>query len=143
MLIAQILNAKGSVVHAVPDGASIEEAARELHARRVGCVIVVDGDGDMVGVLSERDIVRQLALHGAGCLETPVSEIMSRHVITVAPDETVESCLARMTDRRIRHLPVKRDGRLVGLVSIGDLVARKIEEVEVEVASMRAYIASG
>lgn len=143
MLISQIIKSKGSQIHSVPMDATLLEASGHLHANRVGCVLVLDEAGEMVGVLSERDVVREIAKRGAGCLETPVSQVMSRNVVTVEPDETVDACLARMTDRRIRHLPVQRDGRLVGLVSIGDLVARKIEEVEVEVASMRAYIASG
>jgi CBS domain-containing protein len=143
MLIAQILVAKGAVVHAIAGEATLEEAARELTAKKVGCVIVVDADGDILGVLSERDIVREVARRGAECLQSRVAAAMSSSVITAAPEETVDDGLARMTDSRVRHLPVTRDGKLVGLVSIGDLVKRKIEEVEVEAASLRAYIASG
>ena len=143
MLIAQILGTKGAVVHAIAGEATLWDAARELTEKKVGCVIVLDGDGDILGVLSERDIVREVAQRGAQCLDATVASAMSSRVITATPEETVDEGLARMTDRRIRHLPVLRDGRLIGLVSIGDLVKRKIEEVEVEAASLRAYIASG
>jgi CBS domain-containing protein len=143
MLIAHILGTKGAVVHAIAGDATLSEAARELTEKKVGCVIVLDGDGDILGVLSERDIVREVAQRGARCLDSTVASAMSSRVITATPDETVDAGLARMTDRRIRHLPVLQDGRLIGLVSIGDLVKRKIEEVEVEAASLRAYIASG
>ena len=143
MLIAQILNNKGSTVFATSGEATLAEAARELTDKRVGCVIVLDGDGEMIGILSERDIVRQLAERGAACLNDTVASAMSHTIVTLHVEETVDSGLAMMTDRRIRHLPVVRDGKLIGLVSIGDLVKRKIEEVEVEHAAMRAYIASG
>ncbi len=143
MLIAQILSQKGDRVHAIASEATLAEAARELTDKRVGCIVVLDAEGEMIGMLSERDIVRQLAERGAACLDTTVGSVMSRTVITLHVEETVEAGLSRMTDRRIRHLPVVRDGKLIGLVSIGDLVKMKIEEVEVEAAAMRAYIASG
>ena len=143
MLIAQILSNKGDTVYATSGEATLAEAARELMDKRVGCVIVLDADGEMIGILSERDIVRQLAERGAACLEDTVASAMSHTIVTLHVEETVDFGLAMMTDRRIRHLPVVREGKLVGLVSIGDLVKRKIEEVEVEHAAMRAYIASG
>jgi len=143
MLVAQILQDKGGVVHAVAQGATLQEAAGELTARRVGCVVVVDADGDIIGILSERDIVREVAKHGPKCLDDTVASAMSRAVLTAHIDETIDACLARMTDRRIRHLPVVREGKMIGLVSIGDLVKWKIEAVEGEAAAMRAYIATG
>lgn len=143
MLIAQILMAKGGVVYAIAGEATLGEAARELTDKAVGCMIVLDGDGEIVGMLSERDIVREVAQRGGACLDSTVASAMTPAVITAHPEETIDQGLARMTDRRVRHLPVTREGRLVGLVSIGDLVKRKIEEVEVEAASLRAYIASG
>ena len=143
MLVAQILQGKGGVVHAVAHEASLQEAACELTARKVGCVVVLDADNEIVGILSERDIVREVARHGSKCLEDSVASAMTRSIVTAHVDETVDDCLARMTDRRIRHLPVMRDGRMVGLISIGDLVKWKIETVEVEAAAMRAYIATG
>jgi CBS domain-containing protein len=143
MMIAQILVNKGAAVYAISEEASLADAARELTDKRVGCVIVLDADGEMQGVLSERDIVREVARRGAVALEDRVASAMSRAVITITAEETIDDGLARMTDRRLRHLPVIREGRLIGLVSIGDLVKRKIEQVEVEAASLRAYIASG
>jgi CBS domain-containing protein len=143
MLISHVLKGKSAGIHAIAETASLYEAARELDERRIGCVVVVDADGGLAGVLSERDIVRVVARRGGSALEDLVSAAMTRAVITADPNETVEDGLSRMTDRRIRHLPVVRDGRLIGLVSIGDLVKHKIEEVEVEAAAMRAYIATG
>lgn len=143
MLVAQILQGKGGEVHAVAQGATLQEAASELTARRVGCVVVLDADGDIIGILSERDIVREVARHGPKCLNDTVGSAMSRSVVTAHVEETVDDCLSRMTDRRIRHLPVVREGRMIGLVSIGDLVKAKIEAVEGEAAAMRAYIATG
>lgn len=143
MLIAQILSAKGDAVYATSGEATLAQAARELMDKRVGCVIVLDAEGEMIGILSERDIVRQLAERGAACLEETVASAMSHTIVTLHVEATVDSGLALMTDRRIRHLPIVREGKLIGLVSIGDLVKRKIEEVEVEAAAMRAYIASG
>lgn len=143
MLISHILREKGGAVHVVDGGASLSEAAVELHQLRVGAMVVVDGAGALSGVLSERDIVRQVARRGADALKDRVETAMTRDVITAAPNETVDACLSRMTDRRIRHLPVLEKGRLVGIVSIGDLVARKIEAAQAEAAAMRAYITAG
>jgi len=143
MLISHILRDKGGAVHAVDARATLAEAAVELHHRRVGAVVVVDLDGGLAGVLSERDIVREIAKRGASALDESVASAMTRDVITASPHETIDECLARMTDRRIRHLPVLEGRRLVGIVSIGDLVARKIEATQAEAAAMRAYISAG
>jgi CBS domain-containing protein len=143
MLIANVLREKGNTVFSIAETATLGEAARELDRMRVGCVVVVDADADVVGMLSERDIVRQLGRRGADCLDDRVSSIMTRLVIWASPDETVQECLERMTDRRIRHLPVGSSARLRGIVSIGDLVKHKIREVEGEAEAMRAYIAAG
>jgi CBS domain-containing protein len=143
MLIGNLLRDKGGAVFTISPDVSLEEAARELDKRKVGCVVVVDSAEAVVGILSERDIVRMVARHGADQLKQPVSGAMSRGVIFASLEETIDEGLTRMTDRRIRHLPVLKDGRLVGLVSIGDLVKRRIEAVEVEAASLRAYITAG
>jgi CBS domain-containing protein len=143
MLISHILREKGEVVHVIAEGASLSQAAQELHQRRVGAVVVVNPSGGLAGVLSERDIVRQIARRGADALRETVGSAMTRDVITAGPLETVDACLGRMTDRRIRHLPVLERGRLVGIVSIGDLVAKKIEATQAEAAAMRAYISAG
>jgi CBS domain-containing protein len=143
MLIAHILRDKGGEVHAVAAATTLCEAARELTARKVGAVMVLDESGALVGVLSERDIVRELSRRGPGVLGEPVSGCMTRNIHVAHPLETVDEALSRMSDRRVRHLPVMEGRRLVGVVSIGDLVARKLAEAEQEAAAMRAYIAAG
>ncbi len=140
MLIKHILKEKGGEVHAIKSDATLEEAACLLAARRVGALVILDADGNLAGVLSERDIVREIARSGSSSLADRVSTAMTRAVIVAAPDETVDEALARMSDKRIRHLPVLERGALVGVVSIGDLVARKIEAAQAEAAAMRAYI---
>ena len=142
MLVSQILKTKGGAVFSIHPDLTLAQVCHELEQKRVGALIVCEGD-KVVGVVSERDIVRAVAKDGAGCLTRSVSGYMTREVVFAEPAETVAILMTRMTDRRIRHLPVMVDGRLVGLVSIGDLVKRRIEAVEVEAASLRAYIASG
>lgn len=142
MLVSQILKAKGDLVFTVSPSETLASAAALLHARRVGALVVLEAE-QVVGIISERDIVRALALNGASALETPVSRYMTRDVQFAEPAETVDSLMGRMTDRRIRHLPVCRNERLVGLVSIGDLVKAKISEVEAEADGLKAYIATG
>ena len=143
MLVSQILKDKGDMVFTASPDETVSAVASELHARRVGAVVVVGGEGEVVGIVSERDIVRVVAEHGAGCLESRIETCMTRDVIFATPGETVDSLLSRMTDRRIRHLPVVRDGRLAGIVSIGDLVKHKISEVEAEADGLKQYIAAG
>jgi CBS domain-containing protein len=143
MLIMHILRDKGEKVHTVSGDATLEEAARELNARKVGAVVVLDAEGALAGVLSERDIIREVARNGARALSGPVCMAMTRAVFTATPDETVEEGLTRMTDRRVRHLPVVVKGRLVGIVSIGDLVKRKIEQAEAQAKALTDYIAAG
>jgi CBS domain-containing protein len=140
MLIAHVLRDKGAAVHTLTDEASLEHAAKELSSRKVGALVVLDLEGALVGVISERDIVREVARHGAEAMQTKVSGVMTRAVITAGIDESIDDCLARMTDRRIRHLPVVEGGRLAGIVSIGDLVKHRIAAVEAEAAAMQAYI---
>lgn len=143
MIIAHVLRDKGDAVHTLAADATLEAAAQELEKRRVGSLVVVNEEGALVGVFSERDLVREIAQRGCHALaETRVSEAMTRAVITAHPDETIDDGLARMTDRRVRHLPVLMDGVLVGIVSIGDLVKHRIAAVEAEAAAMQAYIAT-
>lgn len=142
MLVSQILNAKGRrVLTATPDE-TLAEAARRLDAERVGALLVMQEDR-VAGIISERDIVIALARSGAAALDTTVASCMSAEVIAAAPTETVDALLGRMTDRRVRHLPVLDAGRVCGLVSIGDLVKHKISEVEAEAQTLKAYIAAG
>lgn len=142
MLVTEILKGKGDLVFTVSPAESIQSAAEQLLERRVGAVVVLDGEA-VAGILSERDVVQVVAREGPSALQNPVSCCMTREVHTAAPNESVDALLARMTDRRVRHLPVVRDGRLCGIVSIGDLVKSKIEEVEAESRGLRQYIAAG
>lgn len=141
MLVSQILKTKGDTVFTVAPAATVAAAAALLHARQVGSMVVLDEQGSVVGILSERDLVRLVAQLGEPALSKPISDCMTRDVLFAAPTETVDSLLARMTDRRVRHLPVCVDGRLVGLVSIGDLVKWKIAETEAVAEDLKAYIA--
>lgn len=144
MLIAHVLRDKGAVVHTLSVNATLEEAARELEARRVGALVVIDENGSIIGVFSERDLVREIARRGCAALsDTAVHDAMTRNVITAHVDETIDEGLARMTDRRVRHLPVvDGEGGLIGIVSIGDLVKHRIAVAEAEAAAMQAYIAA-
>ncbi|MGE0045495.1 MAG: CBS domain-containing protein [Hyphomonadaceae bacterium] len=132
------------MVHAISTEATLEEAARELHERKVGALVIFDDADTPVGVLSERDLIRVIATHGARGLGETVGQTMTRGVITAAPDESIDECLGRMTDRRIRHLPVlDHEGHILGVVSIGDLVKMRIMAAEAQAAAMQAYIATG
>jgi CBS domain-containing protein len=142
MLIAHVLRGKGAQVHTARADVSLEDAARELDQKRVGALVVLSDSGAIIGVVSERDIVREVSRKGADCLENAVKTVMSKDVVTALLSETIDEGLARMTDRRIRHLPVIEDGKLVGIVSIGDLVKHRIAAVEAESAAMQAYIAT-
>ena len=105
-------------------------------------MVVLDAYQSVVGILSERDIIRMVAEAGAGALERPISSAMTEEVLFADPTESVDVLLSRMTDRRVRHLPVCRNGRLVGIVSIGDLVKTKIAEIEAEANGLKAYISA-
>lgn len=142
MLVAEILKSKGGDVFSVAPHITVSDACAELHSRRVGALIVCDGDR-VVGVISERDVVRAIATGGVAALARPVSDCMSREVVFAEPGETVAILMSRMTDRRIRHLPVLKDSRLSGVISIGDIVKCQIAEATHEAESLRTYIAAG
>lgn len=141
--IDQVLGQKGREVATISSNETLQTAARILDDKKIGAVVALTGSGETCGVLSERDIVRQVARGGSGALKMSVADAMTRSVITASPKESVQDGLARMTDRRIRHLPVVDDDGLVGLVSIGDLVKWKIADTEAEAEAMKSYIASG
>ncbi|WP_421737004.1 CBS domain-containing protein [Caulobacter sp.] len=143
MLVSQILKDKGDLVFTASPQETVGAAAALLHTRRVGAMVVVDANEAIVGILSERDIVRVIAKEGAGALSKPIAGCMSADVIFAQPEESIDALLERMTDRRIRHLPVVRDGRLAGIISIGDLVKYKINEAQAEAEGLKAYIAAG
>lgn len=141
MTIAAILTTKGSEVATIASDAPISQAVDELGSRRIGALLVIDG-GEVAGIISERDLVYCLREHGAQVLDWPVSRAMTAPAIFVSPDTEVLAAMALMTQQRIRHLPVISDGRLLGIVSIGDLVKYRIDRVEREAEAMRAYIQS-
>ncbi len=141
MTIAAILTNKGGDVATVERTTSVADAVALLGELRIGAVPVVDGD-QIAGIMSERDLVYCIRAHGAGVLDWPVERVMSAPAITVDPETAVLHALAVMTQRRIRHLPVVVDGRILGIVSIGDLVKYRIDSIEAEAEAMRAYIQS-
>ena len=141
MTVAAILRHKGAEIAAVPPAARIADVAATLSERRIGAVLVRDAAGQLIGIVSERDIVRCLARDGAACLEMTAAQLMTSQLHTVPPATSTSAALALMTASRIRHLPVLDDGRLVGLVSIGDVVKAQLDDQAHEVDSLRAYVA--
>ncbi len=140
MTVASILSQKDRRTVTARAHQSLQEIAEVLATNRIGAVVLVDDDMRIEGILSERDIVRAIANEGPGVLSTPASGQMSRNVMTAREADTVEAVMNRMSEGRFRHMPVTRDGRLVGVVSIGDIVKRKIEQTEREAADLKAYI---
>jgi CBS domain-containing protein len=140
MILEQILKEKGGQVFSVAESASLRECAELLDARKVGAMVILNEAGMVIGVISERDIVKAIARGGPSALKAPVADSMSRQVVTAKPTDTVEHAMDRMTDRRIRHLPVVAGQRLLGVVSIGDLVKWRIAEATAEVDAIRQYI---
>ena len=141
MTIAAILQNKGADVVQVGSGETVRAVIALLADRRIGCVPVVDG-GQVVGIFSERDVVRQIASRGAAILEAPISEVMSSPAQTVEPGMSVLTALSLMTQRRMRHLPVCEGDRMIGFISIGDLVKYRIDRIEAEASALRDYIQS-
>ncbi len=140
MMVEEVLKAKGRDTVTMPRNASVAEAARLLKEKRIGAVVISDDGARVLGILSERDIVHALAEFAAAALEMRVSELMTQDVVTCAPEDSIVGLMARMTERRIRHLPVLKDGVLDGMVSIGDVVKSRIDEVESEASAMRDFI---
>ena len=144
MLIEHILATKGPEVVTVPSSTTVAEATAKLTQFRIGAVIVSDDDGaTATGILSERDIVRALADEGAAALDRRVAEVMTVEVHTCEPTATLEDLMEAMTARRIRHIPVVADGRLVGVVSIGDVVKHRLGELATEAQTLHEYVNSG
>ena len=142
MRISDVLRGKGSNVATVDPGLSVSGLVAELARHNVGAMVVVSG-GEVVGIVSERDVVRQLHERGADLLDARVSDIMTSSVYTCLPTDSVDSLAATMTERRIRHMPVVVDGTLVGIVSIGDVVKSRIGELQTEREQLESYIARG
>lgn len=141
MNVDAILKVKGDVVVTIAPAATIANAIELLREKRIGAVVVTSDGRTPQGILSERDVVRGLGAHGAALLTRRVEEIMTRAVVTCAPGDRVADLMALMTERRIRHLPVIRNGALAGLVSIGDVVKNRLDEIELETSSLKTYIA--
>jgi CBS domain-containing protein len=143
MTIASILHGKPHRLISVAPDDSLQQAAEVLTRERIGALLVLKPNGDIAGIISERDIVRAVGLKGADVLGKPVAELMTKEVICCAPDDTVDQAMAMMTERRFRHLPVRQAGKIVAMLSIGDVVKQKVEEAEAESQSLREYIARG
>jgi CBS domain-containing protein len=141
MTIAAILRHKGHDVASVTPTALIAEVTQQLTDKHIGATLVRDTAGQLLGIVSERDIVRALARHGSACLAMTAAQLMTSVLHTVSPTTTVGEAMAVMTHSRVRHLPVLEAGALVGLISIGDVVKTRIDQQEQEVDSLRAYVA--
>ena len=142
MTVGRILAAKGRDVITIETDCSVAEAAELLARKGIGVVVVIDAVGAVVGIFSERDIVRLLAAKGAAALQDQVANWMTRSVMTASESASVHSLMAQMTAGRFRHFPVVENGALVGIVSIGDLVKQRLAEMEDEQQAMREYIAT-
>jgi len=138
-IVKQILKVKGDQVWTVSPTATVYDALALMAQKEIGALVVVEGD-QVVGILSERDYARKVVLEGKSSKDTPVSQIMTRRVIGVTAATTTQECMALMTKQRIRHLPVMEEGRLIGLISIGDVVKSIIEEQEYLIEHLENYI---
>jgi CBS domain-containing protein len=134
-----ILKTKGDTVWSVKPTATVLEALRVMAEHDIGAVLVLDGD-KLLGILSERDYARKVVLAGRSSKDSQVKEVMTGQVVCVAPGRTIDECMALMTDRRLRHLPVVDEKRVVGVVSIGDLVKATIDDQEFTIAQLQSYI---
>ena len=143
MFVSDILAQKGGLVYTVTPGTSIAQLSQQLSTRRIGSVLVLDGEGAVAGIVSERDLVRALASHGAKAMELEARQVMTRDVVTCDPDNSIDQVMQTMTQGRFRHLPVVRHGELLGLVSIGDVVKARLEETKHETEALKAYIVAG
>jgi len=141
MNVETILRNKGRRVATIRADATLAEAVDLLRQYGIGALVVSDDGTSVDGILSERDIVSALARYGTELMELAVADIMTRAVVTCAPDDPIAELMAEMTNRRVRHFPVVRNGRLCGIVSIGDLVKSRLDEIEYEASSLRSFIA--
>ena len=141
MNVAFILSVKGRDVITTQPHRTLAEAARILADKGIGAIVVCGADGETVGILSERDIVRAVAGGGAAALQDPISRHMTAKVLHATPESSVQHLMEMMTTHRFRHIPVVENNRLVGLVSIGDVVKWHVEEIETEHRALREYIA--
>jgi len=141
MNVEQLLSDKGREVISVQPHRTLAEAVRVLSERRIGAVAVMGADGGLVGILSERDIIRALGAEGGAALDSAVSRVMTAKVVTCRPQTSVDELMEIMTTGRFRHVPVIENGRVIGIVSIGDVVKHRVAAIEAESRAMRNYIA--
>jgi CBS domain-containing protein len=140
MKVSDILAAKGPDVVVIEPTANLQTAAKLMASRKIGAIVILGAGRRIAGILSERDIVRAVSKSGASALDLPVGQAMTRDVLTCAEDDTCAEIMERMTTGKFRHLPVVRDSEMVGLISIGDVVKQRVEEIERESEAMRDYI---
>ena len=140
MDVASLLRTKGSSVATAPPEATITDIAAKLKQEKIGALVVSDDGVKVLGIISERDIIRGLADHGLDLLEKRADELMTAEVFTCTPNDTTADLMAVMTERRIRHIPVTEDGALCGIVSIGDVVKDRLDEIEREANALRDYV---
>lgn len=143
MLVRTILQEKGRWVATVPHDTTVDVAVELLDRNGIGALVVTEADGRTVGIISERDIVRDLALHGSSTLSAAVTSLMTSQIHTCGLDDTADDLMAIMTERRIRHLPVIDGGVLVGIVSIGDVVKHRVHELQLEAKTLHDYLETG
>ncbi len=142
MNVGQILSQKGSDIIAMERGCTVMEVAKLLGERRIGAIPITDGE-KICGIMSERDVVRGIAIRGGGVLADDVSTLMTKSVVTCTKDDTIYELMKMMTERRIRHVPVVDDGKLIGMMSIGDVVKHRMEQAAAENEALKDYIAQG
>ena len=142
MIVKTIIEIKGRDVVTMEPGATLDIAAKLLAGRRIGAVVVLGADDRVVGILSERDIVRAIAERGTGAMQEQVSQVRTRKVVTCTLDETLHAIMERMTAGKFRHVPVIEQGKLSGIISIGDVVKHRIVEIEQESDALKSYIQS-
>jgi len=143
MKVENILASKGREVRTIKPGAALGEALQRLRAERIGSLVVSENGTHLMGILSDRDVLYAIADRGAGVLGESVGSVMTEKVFTCSLEDQLGAIMALMTNRRIRHIPVvERDGRLAGMISIGDVVKQRLDEIQDEAAAMREYIAS-
>ncbi|MCC0006798.1 MAG: CBS domain-containing protein [Hyphomicrobiaceae bacterium] len=143
MNVASILKVKGKSVATARSDDTVQDVAQKLASRKIGAIVIVGDGGHVVGIISERDIIRVIAEQGAGGLGKLVGDVMTKNVMTCSQASTLDQMMSVMTQGRFRHVPVIEDGALVGIISIGDVVKHHIAEVEMEVTAMRDYLATG
>jgi CBS domain-containing protein len=143
MLIRHILAGKGSDVVTTRPDATVTEVAKLLKAKRIGAVVVTDADEELCGIISERDLACGLADHGANLLRMRVADVMTGEISTCSPNDGIDRLMRQMTEGRFRHLPVVEDGRMIGIISIGDVVKNRLQELENEAHMLHDYISGG